>query len=279
MAKANRRQHFIARFYLRNFAEPLFSDNLCVYDLRRQRWEKRSPEGVGWFPHLCSMIDIEGNRTDDFDQFLKQQVEDPAAPALRKLATGRALDPSDRAAVALFMALTAARSPEMMKGVVTEHLGGLAPATRAELDDLVKLWCGWTGKTYDSKSHGEFLKPGSFGAIWVFSQSLQSRLLTWEWHVVQTTRELPFVTSDQPVFAQWDRNQDVRLVSFAVSSEYALIVISGGQFNQARDQTNRVTAMNRQTMVRASEFVVACKETFPDSEFLARAGQRGFLVD
>ena len=52
MAKAARRQHFIARFYLRNFAEPMFSDSLCVYDLRKRRWEKRSPEGVGWFPHL-----------------------------------------------------------------------------------------------------------------------------------------------------------------------------------------------------------------------------------
>src|SRR5437870_7108396 len=41
MAKPARRQHFIARFYLRNFAEPMFSDNLCVYDMRKQRWERR----------------------------------------------------------------------------------------------------------------------------------------------------------------------------------------------------------------------------------------------
>src|SRR5713226_2238310 len=128
MARAARRQHFIARFYLRNFAEPMFSDNLSVYDMGKQRWERRSPDGVGWFPHLCSMIDMEGNRTDDFDQFVKQQVEDPAAPALKKLATGEALDPGDRAAVALFVALTAARSPEMMNGVFTEYVGDLAPA-------------------------------------------------------------------------------------------------------------------------------------------------------
>lgn len=273
MAKAARRQHFIARFYLRNFAEPMFSDNLCVYDMRKQRWENRSPDGVGWFPHLCSMIDMQGNRTDDFDQFLKHQVEDPAAPALRTLATGGALDPAERAAVALFIALTAARSPEMMNGVVTEHLGGLAPAARAELDDLVKLWCGWTAKPYDSRSHNEFLKPSSFGAIWVWSQSLQSRLLKWEWHLVQTTRNRPFVTSDRPVFAQWDREQNVRLVSFPVSSEFALVVTTGGEFNQARDRTNEAVAMNRQTFDRASEFVVASKVAFPGEEFLASRGQ------
>jgi hypothetical protein len=209
------------------------------------------------------MVDMEGNRTDDFDQFLKQQVEDPAAPALRKLATGGTLDPAERAAVALFLALTAARSPNMMNGVVTEHLEGLAPAARAELDELVKLWCGWTRKPYDSKSHSEFLKPSSFGAIWVWSQSLQRRLLEWEWHLIQTTRDRPFVTSDRPVFLQWDQQQGARLVSFPVSSEFALIVISGGQFNEARDRTNEAAAINRQTMDRANEFVVACKENFP----------------
>src|SRR5262245_26853559 len=121
MQKAARRQHYIARFYLRQFAEPMFSDNLCVYDMKNRRWGKRSPDGVGWFPHLCSMIDMEGNRTDDFDQFLKRRVEDPAAPALRKLAIGEMIDLGERAAVAHFVALTAARSPEMMNGVITEH--------------------------------------------------------------------------------------------------------------------------------------------------------------
>lgn len=177
MAKAARRQHFIARFYLRNFAEPMFSDSLCVYDIRKQKWEKRSPDGVGWFPHLCSMIDMEGNRTDEFDQFLKRHVEDPAAPVLKKLATGGKLNCDERAAVALFIALTASRSPEMMNGVVTTHLGNLTPTDRAELEELVKLWCGWAGKPFGPNSHSEFLKPSSFGAIWVWAQSLQRRLL------------------------------------------------------------------------------------------------------
>src|SRR4051794_2366089 len=105
MAKRNRRQHFLARFYLRNFAEPMFSENLRVYDRSKRRWESRSPDGVGWYPHLCSMIDMEGNRTDAYDQYLKQEVEDPATPAIKKLAAGTILDPNERAAVAAFIAL------------------------------------------------------------------------------------------------------------------------------------------------------------------------------
>ncbi|KKM85840.1 hypothetical protein LCGC14_1285000 [marine sediment metagenome] len=273
-AKAAKRQHFIARFYLRNFAEPIFSDNLCVYDMRKQRWEKRTPRGVGWFPHLCSMIDMQGNRSDDFDRFLKLKVEDPAAPALKKLATGGTVDANERAAVALFVALTAARSPEMMKDVMTGYVGNLAASDRAELDAMVKPWCEWTGKPYDRKSHSEFLKPSSFGGIWEWSQSLQRRLLQWEWHLVHTTRDRPFITSDRPVFADWDRERDLRLVSFPVSSEVALIVIAGGKFNEAHDRTNEVYAINLQTMDRASEFVVACKESFPGDDYLTRRVER-----
>lgn len=272
--KAARRQHFIARFYLRNFAEPVFSDSLCVYDMRKRRWERRTPEGVGWFPHLCSMIDMEGNRTDGFDQYLKVNVEDPAAPALKKLATGRTLDTNERSAVALFMALTAARSPELMGSVMMDHLSNLAAHDRAELDDLVKLWCNWTRKPYGPKSHSEFLKPSSFGAIWVWSQSLQQRLLQWEWHLAHTTRDQPFVTSDRAVLAQWDRDKDMRLVTFPVSSEVALIVIAGGQFNEARDRTKEAYAMNRGTMDRASEFIVACKQSFPGDDYLTRRAER-----
>lgn len=227
-AKIARRQHFIARFYLRNFAEPVYSDNLCVYDMRKRRWEKRTPGGVGWFPHLFSMIDRQGIRSDDFDRFLKLNVEDPAALALKRLITGFTLETNERAAVALFVALTAARSPELMTRVMTDHLGSLGAGDRADLDAQVKLWCEWTGKTYSPKSHSEFLKPDSFGAIWNWSLDLQRRLLDWEWHLVHTTRDRPFVTSDRPVFAQWDRDQDVRLVSFPASSEVALVVIAGG---------------------------------------------------
>ena len=269
MSRTARRQHFIARFYLRNFAEPMFSENLCVYDMRARRWERRTPDGVGWFPHLCSTLDMDGNRTDEFDQFLKLHVEDPAAPALREMATGGVLDHDERSAVALFIALTAARSPEMMKGVLRSHLDGLAPVESTELDELVRQWCDWTGRPHDSRAHGEFLKPSSFGAVWIWSCSLQHRLLEWDWHLVHTARERPFVTSDRPVFAQWDPGQDTRLVTFPVSSEVALVVIRGGQFNEARDPSVEAAAMNRQTVDRASEFVVACRYGFPGDALLA----------
>ncbi len=153
----------------------MFSDNLLVYDVQKRRWERRTPKGVGWFPHLCLMIDVQGNRTDALDQYLKLNVEDPAAPALKKLATGGSLEANERSAVALFVALTAARSPQLMNSALRGHLDDLTADDRTELDVQVKQWCDWMGRPYSAKSHIEYLKPSSLGAMWNWSLSLQHR--------------------------------------------------------------------------------------------------------
>jgi hypothetical protein len=62
----------------------------------------------------------------------------------------------------------------------------------------------------------------------------------------------------------------VRLVSFPVSREVALI-ITDGTFRPPPKGIDRVAAMNRQTMARAREFVVSWKESFPGDEFLPSA--------
>ncbi len=100
MTKPARRQHFVARFYLRNFAEPIYSDNLLVYDRKKGCWEKRTPRGVGWLPHVYTMIGMDGSPTDEFDRFLKQEVEDPAAQALKKMARAQQIDEQERSAIA-----------------------------------------------------------------------------------------------------------------------------------------------------------------------------------
>jgi hypothetical protein len=263
MVQTSRRQHFIARFYLRNFARPMFSKNLLVYDLHKHQWVSRSPAGVGWFPHLFSMISRHGERTDEFDKFLKREVEDPAAPAMKKLAVGNELSDIERAAVASFIALTAARSPTVLKSTMAKYLATQSEKDLAMIEQAVQIWCDCTKLPRASMSHEEFLKPGSFGAIWLWSQNFRSRLLAWNWHIVTTTEDKPFITSDRPVFAEWDENDDVRLVSIPVSSRIALIIINGGDLNEARDRSLESSTMNRQTLMNADEFIVACRKDFP----------------
>jgi hypothetical protein len=97
---------------------------------------------------------------------------------------------------------------------------------------------------------------------------MQDRLRMGQWHVLSTTREKPFVTSERPVYAEWDKHQDVRLVSFPVSSTKAILVVGNGQIREKRNDEQDIAALNRQTMHRATDFVVACRRDFPGSAFL-----------
>jgi len=246
----------------------MFSDNLLVFTRQGTCWKKRTPNGIGWFPHLLTMIDNAGKRTDEFDFFLKQHVEDPAAPALKKMAQTFQVDEQERCAIALLIALTAARSPCLLNKTKNEYLQKLSDEEKEELCMLIQTWSKATGQPCMSLE--EFLKPSQFGAVWVWAKSFQKRLLQWKWHILQTTRNSPLVTSDWPVYAEWEKSQGIRLVSFPVSSEVAFIVHNEGKLRLNRDPEQDVCVLNQQTMKRATDFIVACRKDFPGVEFLAK---------
>jgi len=266
--QTTKRQHFIARFYLRNFADPMFSENLQVYDIKKKRWERRTPDGVGWFKHLCSTVESDGSRNDNFDKFLEENVEQPAVGPMKRLAMADSVVPADRPAIAKFIALTAARNPDMINGILGEQLLKASPEKTAEDDDVLAQWCQWTNRRVGPDSRREFFKPGVLGAMWLWSQRLQQRLLGWEWHQFKTTRNQPFITSDATVFAEWDRTQDLRLVTFPISAERALVIIAGGKLNPDRDISIQAQVLNRQAFAKATRFVASPTIEFPGDAYL-----------
>jgi hypothetical protein len=268
---ANVKQHFVAQFYLRNFTDPMFSNNLHVYRFGERRWRSNSPKQIGWLSDHYSMIKMDGERSDEFDKFLNRYVEEPGAPAMKKLAMGEEIDADERSAVAAFIALTAARSPQLMNAALTQHQESLSSDARAEQEEIIKCWCELTRGPYDLKAHAAFLKPSQFGAIWVWLRSLQQRLLQWSWNLVRTTSDQPFVTSDRPVFARrWEGGAGI--VSFPVSSEVALVFVQGIQFREPPDAVCRI---NQQTLVNAKDFVAACKDSFPGDDLLKKRDAKG----
>ncbi len=155
-----------------------------------------------------------------------------------------------------------------MNQTMLDYAQKLDDSERQKLDVLTKIWCDCTGQEYETDSNAKFLKPGQFGGVWVWAKSLQHRFLQWQWDIRQTTRDKPFVTSDRPVFMEWDKEQDFRLVSFPVSSEIALIINNVGQLREGPDHEQEVHVLNRQTMDRANDFIVACSDSFPGDDFL-----------
>lgn len=264
----SRQHHFLAQCYLCNFAQPIFSKQLRVYRRDTQCWKPVAPRGIAWVPHLYQMITDAGESTDAFEKFLGREVESPAAPALKKAALGFPLSDAERAALALFLAITAARTPNMMATCLDKCLVDLTDEERDHVEKDVQYWTRSINRSPDISSCREFLKPALFAGILYWAASLRYRLLRWKWSFITTTRDLPFITSDWPVFAAISGSGRSLVVSFPISSEIALLVYEGGTLLEGRLALEDVRTMNRQTFAKASEFVVCHQESFPGDEVL-----------
>lgn len=261
----SKRQHFIAQFYQRSFADPMFSDNVRVYEANTRSWndKRRTPQGIGWFPHLYNVIGEDGKRKDAFEQFLQKEIDGKAALAMKKAARGpQSLNADEREAVALFIGFAAARTPGIMHPTQDDSLANLPAKRSEELNEMAREWCESISKPYTEDSVKEFLKPSLLKALFVSAISMRDRLLSFRWKFLRTTADQPFVTSDWPVFADLDPATDLRLVCFPISSECALIATNGELKSQLKG-TAKVEAINRQTLSRATEFVICRQSSFP----------------
>jgi hypothetical protein len=246
----------------------MFGNNLFVYESKTQKWDPRTPYGVGWFPHLYSMFDDSGEKTDSFEKFLGKYIETPLAPIMRKAATTPdALTNKDREYIAMFIGVTTARTPSAMKDTLNKFFSGPPINDMDELEKNTRLWCNVTDKNYTEKSKEDFLKPSIFGAILYWAATFSYRSVKWNWTFVRTTRDCPFITSDSPALLQ--KMNNIRFVTFPISSEIA-VVISNAELRNDRNGIKDVVAMNRGTLENAKEFVICHKKSFPCDDFLSQ---------
>lgn len=263
-ARPARRTHFLAQCYLKNFADPIFSENLHYYDIKKHAWElkPRTPYGVGWVPYLTTLFDAAGKRDDRFERFLKERVEDPVAPVLKKLARHERVNNNERADLARFIAVTVAINPENQADAFADRFWEVNPAKKSEQDAEVAEWCRRIGRKFDDRAHAEYFKGIGFNGLWRWALSLRDRLMQWEWKLLGTSRANPFITSDRPVFLWRDPQRDVQFVSFPISSEMGLVVVSRFGFRDGLDPQKEIAELNRQTMLKATRFVVSCQRHF-----------------
>lgn len=213
----SRKHHFVAQFYQRNFANPMFSDNICIYESRTQAWSigHRTPKGIGWFPHLYNMTAENAQRTDAFEDFLQKYVDGVAAPVMKKAACEpENLNKQERESIALFIGFALARTPEIMHSTQDDGLSKLSDNRSTELIEMAIEWCRSIGKPYTDRSLKEFLKPGLLKAVVSAALSIRDRVLQLHWSFVRTTEDEPFIISDWPVYAEHDPKSNTRSLAF-----------------------------------------------------------------
>lgn len=270
MAKS-KRHHFAAQFYQKNFAEPMFSKRIRVYETTTRQWnsQPRTPNGIGWFPHLYSTINDAGEQTDVFEDFLQRHVDGPADRAMKLAATEpEKLTHDQRSAIALFIGFAAARTPAMMDSTSEGYFEKLPKGEIDDLEQVVRMWCAITNQSYSENSTRDFIKPSLLRGIIIWAISIRDRLLKWQWTFIRASRQNPFITSDWPVFAEHDQEDDIRFVSFPISSEVALVINSSGEIRSDIEPYDSIRVFNRQTLDRAQHFVICHQDSFSGDEEL-----------
>jgi hypothetical protein len=110
------RHHYVARFHLREFCEPASASTtdpwLWVAACATGAIKRRSPKNFAWARGLYDGPGGLADRSRSIEDFLANQVEGPAAIALRSL-TGAGLTSSIPAPLARYLAWAAARALPM----------------------------------------------------------------------------------------------------------------------------------------------------------------------
>jgi hypothetical protein len=61
---------------------------------------------------------------------------------------------------------------------------------------------------------------------------------------------------------------DVRLITCPLSSVLAVIIITGGNFNDSNSHNDNVSMLNKLTIAKAERWIACCQQSFPGDEFL-----------
>ncbi len=251
--------HYLPQFYLRGFAD---GNTVWVHD----RLERRS------FPSQPKSIANENKLySDEIEQHLANDVEDPAKPAIEALRNSQALDSNQRSALAHYVVALWKRVPEGRNRVYA-GVPGVAESLRqeihAELDDAATTAPELASLAEYRKAQVseiiEKFKKKPPPEIWHQNLSRDSSpnavaaLLSMNWCVLLST-QAEFLTSDNPVFffqhegiGRPTSELTVPLSSSALLWAHRLPT-QGPLYLKARREAIR--ALNRRVVSRATRYV------------------------
>lgn len=108
-----KRQHYLPCFYLDGFA----TDGLvAVYDREKNEVRRQQPKDTTVIGHFYTMEDAEGRRRFEIEALLSE-YEGKASPVIKKLAVKETISADERSDLAIFMALGAMRTPDIVESL------------------------------------------------------------------------------------------------------------------------------------------------------------------
>lgn len=290
-----KRQHFLPRFHLEGFAR---QGLVAVYDREKSEIRLQQPVNTGVIGHFYTMEDEQGRKRFEIEQLLSE-YEGKAKPVVERLAAGEEVDDDQRTDLAIFIALGAMRTPDIVEslqqmnsGLVERVMRTMYGSVEQVLQDLRRDEAN-TGKTnaeleiearimVDIAHQVGVVKTSSKWAISMamkMALEIAPTLAGRDWRILHRDHAAKsFVTTDAPVVLTtiaprptsfWGGvgygNADA-LVIFPLTESCVLTMFgNSGRFQHRQADRDRIRQINLAVASRCKRFVVGRDEKLVES--------------
>ncbi len=295
-------QHYLAKFYLKHFLDPMKVGHLWVYRNDERFWKIRGYTTVAWQSYLYSQRTKAGNRDQSIETDFLGKAETEIAPVLKKLAEGNCLlTNEERKTIAKMIALWIRRVPayfEWAEREATETARNLAAISHdlfqqhpEALEAFKELYRQSTGRTsldaltveQTDPERGQYPPTREDVVSIAFSQvdALSKIIEEMAWAICRSGGSDYFITSDSPVFLLNTANNTASYagglaephIELSCPLTRHLVLIATWDSKQIKEfpaPHSLVEEMNKRTVHYASYIIVSPATKFPGVESVLR---------
>ncbi|TVM04057.1 MAG: hypothetical protein CV087_02380 [Candidatus Brocadia sp. WS118] len=212
-------QHYIPRFYLREFTDPEtpngYEPYVWKYEHESKKWKKKSPRNIASKPDFYSFIDQEGKRRDEIEKMLSIIEGKTASIYRNKICAIQCLTNQEKATMAEFVTLMIMRIP-MFHNTVDTSLSEIITIMMRMYKDrpeaaksLKEEYERDTGKKLPENFDESWLDPSRYKISTTksfllkmmvsLSSEIAKIIFNMEWAFLHTSKDAWFITSDSPL--------------------------------------------------------------------------------
>lgn len=298
-----KRQHYLPQFYLENFSK----DGLvAVYDRESDHTQLQQPVNTGVIGHFYTMVDAEGRKRFEIEQLLSQ-YESKCKPVIDRLAERSGLNADERSDLAIFVALAAMRTPDIVdsvKAINSDLIRNLMRRMFCDADDValrLRQKAPYAEMTEDelAAQASKMVEMAQTDGVkvqtdqrWAVSTAIQTALQIApifsgkNWVVIHSDDpRRSFITSDSPVLLASVKSRADGLYGFGFGSADALVFFpmksscvlamcgDGGDLIHIAWPSESIRRLNLAVATRCKRFVIGRDEKLLQS--LVRATRLG----
>ena len=297
-------QHYIPRFYLREFTDPEtpngYEPYVWKYEHEYKKWKKKSPKNIASKPDFYSFIDQEGKRRDEIEKKLSI-IEGKTASIYRdKICTRQCLTNREKATIAEFVTLMMIRVPSF-HNIVDSSTSEMA-IRRMEMykarPDAVKKFKEEYERDIGKKLPKEFdeswLDPSKYKInasksfilkMMVSLTEIAKIIFNMSWTFLHTTGKAWFITSDNPfsmrnpksnspLYGHGLMSQDVE-VTIPLSKQICLLATwKKGLWPHIDVPQLVVEELNHDRIAASDKYIISPRNDFIGSQYLKYKTER-----